>query len=268
MGLKSCGAILIVLAVAGVVLADTADDAGLRILTYPIGLVTGEHTIEVALGADDEPAELYLDGEQTCRVTASDPRCLVDLGDAPHVHLLELIRIDASGSVAARAVRWVNRPGQEAELGIQLAPRSPQGICGGKALWSHPLKKNPVLIEIRQDGRILRIHDDGRSFRFPCPDPDEPHVLTASAIFSDGRRAEAVAVSGGFGGATETGLTAVALVGEGQSKDPCTAVASTLGDQVTQTEDSGFEVVFSRWSSSSIQRPATKPWRPAAGQKE
>ena len=260
MGLKFCGAILIVLAAAGVVPADTADDAGLRILTYPIGLVTGEHTIEVALGVGGEPAELYLDGEQACRVTASDPRCLVDLGDAPHVHLLELIRIDASGRVAARAVRWVNRPGQEAELGIQLAPRSPQGICGGKALWSHPLKKNPVLIEVRQDGRILRIHDDGRSFRFPCPDPDEPHVLTASAIFSDGRRAEAVAVSGGFGGATETGLTAVALVGEGQSKDPCAAVASKLGDQVTQTEDSGFEVVFVLDPTAGYKTLAASGW--------
>ena len=135
MGLKSCGAVLIILAVAGFVTAETADDAGLRILTYPIGLVTGEQTIEVALGAGDEPAELYLDGERACKVTTSDPRCLIDLGDAPHVHLLELIRFDASGRVAARAVRWVNRPGQEAELAIQLSPRSSQGICGGKALF-------------------------------------------------------------------------------------------------------------------------------------
>ncbi len=258
MGLKSCGAVLIVLAAAGVVTAEIADDAGLRILTYPIGLVTGEQTIEVALGAGDEPAELYLDGEQACRVTASDPRCLIDLGEAPHVHLLELIRLDASGRVAARAVRWVNRPGQEAELAIQLAPRDPRGICGGKALWSHPLKKNPVLIEVRQDGRILRISDDRRSFRFPCPDPDEPHVLSASAIFSDGRRAEAVAVSGGFGGATETGLTAVALVGEGE--EPCAAVAATLGDQVTQTEDSGFEVVFVLDPTAGYKTLAASGW--------
>ena len=258
MGLKSCGAVLIILAMAGVVTAEIADEAGLRILTYPIGLVTGEQTIEVALGAGDESAELYLDGEQACTVTMSDPRCLIDLGKAPHVHLLELIRLDASGRVAARAVRWVNRPGQEAELAIQLSPRSPQGICGGKALWSHPLKKNPVLIEVRQDGRILRIHDDGRSFRFPCPDPDEPHVLTASAIFSDGRRAEAVAVSGGFGGATETGLTAVALVGEGE--EPCAAVAAKLGDQVTQTEDSGFEVVFVLDPTAGYKTLAASGW--------
>ncbi len=260
MGLKSCGAILIVLAVAGVVTAATADDAGLRVLTYPIGLVTGEHEIEVALGAGGEPAELYLDGEPVCTVTTPNPRCLIDLGDAPHVHLLELIRFDASGSLAARAVRWVNRPGQEAELGIQLTPRSPQGICGGKALWSHPLKKDPVLIEIRQDGRTLRIHDDGRSFRYPCPDPDEPHVLTASAIFSDGRRAEAVAVSAGFGGTTETGLTAVALVGDSESREPCAAVAAKLGDQIMQAENSGFEVVFVLDPTAGYRTLAASGW--------
>ncbi len=260
MGLKSCGAILIVLAATGVVAAETAADAGLRILTYPIGLVTGEQTIEVALGAGDEPAELYLDGEQACRVTASDPRCLIDLGDAPHVHLLELIRFDASGRVAARVVRWVNRPGQEAELAIQLTPRSPQGICGGKVLWSHPLKKDPVLTEVRQDGRILRVQDDGRSFRFPCPDPDEPHVLTASAIFSDGRRAEAVAVSGGFGGSTETELTAVALVGDSESREPCAAVAAELGDQVKQAEHSGFEVVFVLDPTAGYRTLAASGW--------
>lgn len=260
MGRMFCGAVLIVLAAVGVPTAESADDSGLRILTYPIGLVTGEHVVEVALGAGGEPAELYLDGQPACSVTASKPQCLIDLGDAPHVHLLELIRFDPNGRMAARAVRWVNRPGQEAELAIQLGPRTPQGICGGQALWSHPLKKDPVLIEVRQDGRILRIHDDGRSFRFPCPDADEPHVLTASAIFSDGRRAEAVAVSGGFGGATETGLTAVALVGDGEGREPCAAVASELGDQMKRVENSGFEVVFVLDPTAGYRTLAASGW--------
>ncbi len=260
MGRMFCGAVLIVLAAAGVPTAESADDEGLRILTYPIGLVTGEHGVEVALGIGGEPAELYLDGKPACKVTASNPRCLIDLGDAPHIHLLELIRFDPGGRVAARAVRWVNRPGQEAELAIQLTPRSPQGICGGKVLWSHPLKKDPVLTEVRQDGRILRIHDDGRSFRFPCPDPDVPHILTASAIFSDGRRAEAVTVSGGFGGSTETGLTAVALVGDSESREPCAAVAAELGDQVKQAENSGFEVVFVLDPTAGYRTLAASGW--------
>jgi hypothetical protein len=235
--------ILVCFGVAVFPVRGTAD-GDLKILTYPIGLVTGAHPIETDLGAEGKPAELYLDGVSVCSLRASKSQCTVDLGDAPHVHLLELIRRDAAGRVAARASRWINRPGQEAELAIQLEGRNPQGICGGMALWSHPLKKDPVLLEVTQDGLILRIRDDGRSFRFPCPDANQPHVIAASAIFPDGRRAEAVAVSGGFGGHTETGLTAVALESSAPGTDPCAAVSAQFPEEVKRVADSGFEVVF------------------------
>jgi hypothetical protein len=236
-------AVLFLLVVSSSVV-HAADETDLRILTYPIGLVVGEQSIEADLGSDGAPANLFLDGQPVCELTSSNPRCTVDLGDAPHVHLLELIRRDETGRVVAQANRWVNRPGQEAELAIQLAPRSEAGICGGKALWSHPLKKAPVLLEITQDGLVLRIAEDGRSFRFPCPDPNEPHVLAASAIFADGRRAEAVALSGGFGGHAEAGLTAVPLVTEASNLPPCDAVAAELGSVVMPAGKPGFEVVF------------------------
>ncbi len=71
-----------------------ADDSDLKILTYPIGLVTGAHPIETDLGAEGEPAELFLDGVPVCSFQGSNSSCTVDLGDAPHVHLLELIRRD------------------------------------------------------------------------------------------------------------------------------------------------------------------------------
>ena len=92
--------------------------------------------------------------------------------------------------------------------------------------------------------RVLRIAEDRRSFRFPCPDPNEPHVLAASAIFADGRRAEAVALSGGFGGHAEAGLTAVPLVAEASNLSPCDAVAAELGSAVMPAGKAGFEVVF------------------------
>jgi hypothetical protein len=219
-------------------------ESQLRILTYPIGLVTGEQTFEVDLGPGDQPASFFLDGVKMCSVTSAKPRCTVDLGEAPHVHLLELIRQGRDGRVEAQTSRWVNRPGQEAEVAIQLSARSTSGICGGKALWSHPSKRNPVLLEISENGRLLRIREDGRSFAFPCPDPAEPHVLTASAIFSDGSRAEAVAVSGGFGGSAEAGLTAVALAPAGNDVETCQRVEREFDDDVKTADGAGFEVVF------------------------
>jgi len=235
--------LLVMLVMAPSLAGAAAGDGDLRILTYPIGLVTGEQVFEFDLGARRMPVDLYLDGEKACTATAAEPRCTVDLGEAPHIHLLELVRRDG-GRVVARTSRWVNRPGQEAELAIQLAARSPQGVCGGKALWSHPLKKDPVLLEITENGRNLRIREDGRSFAFPCPDAEEPHVLAASAIFADGRRAEAVALSGGFGGSTEAGLTAMALSVADTGVAVCEQVARELGDDVKVAAGAGFEVVF------------------------
>ncbi len=229
----------------GSVAAGAATDpADLAILTYPVGLVTGEHAVDVDLGAGGQPATLFLDGQQVCTMSAGSTQCEVDFGEAPHVHLLELVRTDDSGEAVAHAVRWVNRPGQEAELVIQLSPRTTKGVCGGKALWSHPSKRNPVLLEVTENGQSLLIREDGRSFAYPCPDPDEPHVLAASAIFPDGRRAEAVALSGGFGGVTEAGLSAVALAARGGAEDPCQTVAARLGDTVSIADNAGFEVVF------------------------
>jgi hypothetical protein len=226
------------------VVCGAADGTDLAILTYPVGLVTGKHEVDVNLGVDARPADLYLDGHQVCSMSAAATRCEVDFGDAPHVHLLELVQTDDAGEVVAHATRWVNRPGQEAELVIQLAPRKANGVCGGKALWSHPSKKNPVLLEVTENGRTLRIGEDGRSFAFPCPDADAPHVLAASAIFPDGSRAEAVALSGGFGGTTEAGLRAIALDALDDSHDPCKEVVEALGGSVKAVENAGFEVVF------------------------
>ncbi|MCJ7756057.1 MAG: hypothetical protein MUP13_15955, partial [Thermoanaerobaculales bacterium] len=234
----------VILIASCAVLGSAAESTNLAILTYPVGLVTGEHAVDVDLGSGGQPATLYLDGQQVCSMSAAATQCEVDFGEAPHVHLLELVRTDDSGVAIAHASRWVNRPGQEAELVIQLTPRTTQGVCGGKALWSHPAKKNPVLLEVTENGQLLLIREDGRSFAYPCPDADEPHVLAASAIFPDGRRAEAVALSGGFGGVTEAGLSAVALTTEGGGDDPCQTVAAGLGDTVNVVDNAGFEVVF------------------------
>ena len=238
------GTLMFFLIASCTVVGAAAESTNLAILTYPVGLVTGKHPVDVELGSGGQPATLYLDGQQVCSMSAAATKCEVDFGEAPHVHLLELVRTDDSGEAIAHASRWVNRPGQEAELVIQLTPRTTQGVCGGKALWSHPSKRNPVLLEVTENGQPLLIREDGRSFAYPCPDADEPHVLAASAIFPDGRRAEAVALSGGFGGVTEAGLSAVALTAEGGGDDPCAAVTAGLGDAVNVVDSAGFEVVF------------------------
>ncbi len=216
----------------------------LAILTFPIGLIVGEHDIEVELGPLREPAELRLDGRRVCLFGGDIDRCAVDLGPDLRVHLLELIRHDESGAVTASASRWINRPGQEAELALLFAPREPTGVCRGIVLWLHPAKQDPSLLLIQHDARSLRIGDDGRSFAYPCPDAAVPNLLTASAIFPDGRRAEAVSLTGGFGGHEGVAMTAVPLVDSDPETTGCTGLIGTSGTTAESLDEAGFEVVF------------------------
>lgn len=219
-------------------------DSDLQILTFPIGLVIGEQEIDVDLGAGQQPADLYLDGKRVCVLTSAEPVCVVDFGPAPRVHLLELIRKGASGAYPESDKRWVNRPGQEAELAIQLARPSADGVCSGRLVWYHPEKKNPTQIEVTDDGRPIRILDERGAFRFPCVPAESNQLIVASVVFPDGGRAEAVAVASGFGNEDRVDLTAVALSLDPSVLEDHDSVSVALGDIVTGGDRVGSEVVF------------------------
>jgi len=247
-------------------------DGDLAILTFPIGLVVGEHEFEVDLGPSRAPAELLLDGRTVCPLGGESNRCTVDLGPDLRVRLVELVRRNDEGVVTARDRRWINRPGQEAELRFQFSPREPAGVCRGRVVWLHPEKLSPSLLLIQHDGRSLRIRDDGRSFAYPCPDADVPNLLTASAIFPDGRRAEAVSLTGGYGGHEGVEMTAVPLVATDTESTGCPDLNGIPDSTVESVEESGFEIVFvldpnagyrGLLSSAGARRKANSSWRRA-----
>lgn len=219
-----------------------ADDLG--ILSFPIGVVVGEQTIEVNLGSTGEPAELFLDGKKVCDCGGEANACTVDFGPEPAIHLIELLRRSGKGTVIARASRWFNRPGQEAELDFIFKPRTERDGCGGQVVWLHPFKQYPIFLGVEHNGRSLRIGEDGRSFAFPCPDTDTPNLLAASTVFPDGRRAEKVAALGGFGDREGVAMTAAPLVTTDRQRAGCDAVEEHLATLPAFVEASGFEVVF------------------------
>ena len=216
----------------------------LQILTFPIGLITGEQRIEVDLGVTQEPTDLYLDGKIACSPTASEPWCTVNFGTAPRVHLLELIQRDEAGRVAANAQRWVNRPGQEAELTIQLSEQTSDDACSARLVWFHPEKQNPKQIELTDNGQPINDLGVTGTFNFPCQSGDSPQIIAASAVFPDGRRAEAVAVAAGFGDEAPVDLTAVALTLNQQAGTNGGATPSRFGQVLTLIDTAAAELVF------------------------
>ncbi len=232
------------LSIAAIFCPPLFSNTDLQILTFPIGLIVGEHRIEVDLGVTQKPADLSLDGKKVCFVTASDPGCAVDFGPAPHVHLLELIRRGPDGGVAQRHHRWVNRPGQEAELTIMFSEPAADGVCSGHLVWLHPEKLDPSWIEVTEDGRALKLLDDLSSFQFPCRSPDSTQIIAASAIFPDGRRAEAVASGFLYGEESRVTMTAVALSLGDTKKKRIVKAPSILGTGATLAERADAQIVF------------------------
>lgn len=241
-----------------------AAESELAILTYPIGLVTGEIPITADLGSSNAPAELYLDGNAVCSLSATSPSCSVDLGADPRVHLLELIRRSANGRGTEVARRWLNRPGQEAELALRFGPPGDAGRCTGSLVWSHPDKLDPVSLQLSDNGGPVEAVGDGHSFRFDCADPSVPHVVAAAAIFADGRRAEEVTLAGGRGGAAESSLTAIPVEWAGAGEASCDTVKTTLSGVAQAVQRAGYEVVFVLDPSAGYQTLQSTGWNASA----
>lgn len=181
----------------------------MQILTYPVGVVVGLLPVVVELGAPPRPASLLLDGRPACTFVSDASACVVDLGSAPKVHLLELVRKGPEGRVVERAVRWVNRPGAtEAEIQTKTTCAPKSETCEVVVGWAHPDRLNPSSARVTLDGRSVPLPRN-RTLAVPARSA-RGTLLTVDLSFPDGRRAfHAGAVGGRARGDEGSDLTAV-----------------------------------------------------------
>jgi hypothetical protein len=213
----------------------------MEILTYPIGLVIGVLPVIANLGpAGGPPAQLFLDGRPACTMTDEAPRCPVDLGREVRVHELELVRRNTQGDVVERAVRWVNRPGAQAEVYLRGACDDVTRACTVSVGWGHPAKLDPRAMTVTLNGRVIErkvVHE----VHFHAK-RDTAMVVSVDVIFPDARRASQTRLFGvaGFAGVTEAAMQAVPIVMAKHSQPP-----RTLGGfPVRGIEDAPEEVAF------------------------
>lgn len=218
----------------------------LQILTYPVGVVVGLLPVVVELGAPPRPASLLLDGRTACTVSEAVPRCVVDLGPAPRVHLLELVRKGPAGNVVERAIRWVNRPGAaEAEIQTQTRCEEGRDRCSVRIGWAHPERLNPKRVAVALDGRRVA----------PAKTRDvsldvsgaRGALLTVDMTFPDGRRAAHASVLGGrIRGDEDVSVTGELVVDACGLAGPADAIKCRVaaGGHVRTAERGEGEIVF------------------------
>ncbi len=222
----------------------------MEILTYPIGLVVGVLPVLANLGGPGQaPARLLLDGRPTCEMTAEAPRCNVDLGADPRVHLLELVRTDSHGNVIDRAVRWVNRPGAETEVYLR-GSWDTRGDCTVDVGWGHPRRLEPTAMTLTANGETV-LRTVQHEYRFHAPGT-EPPVVTVDLTFPDGRRASQTKVlGGGFVGRADAELEAVPIALDKGASPP----ATLSGFRVSAVEDAPVALAF-------VVEPGALRWIP------
>jgi photosystem II stability/assembly factor-like uncharacterized protein len=216
-----------------------------EILSYPVGLLIGLFPVIVDLGQGSKNAELLLDGLPACTVTARAPACTVDLGPDPVLHLMELVRRDRAGSVTERVRRWVNKPGVEAEVHVGGQCEKKAKSCDFTVTWAHPGKQDPASLTVALDGATIS-RSVTNKIHVPFPGSATPQVVTADAVFPDGRRATYTRLlHGSYPEEAEASLQAVPVVVQQEVREE--ELAKTLkeaGWPVRAVERGEFEVVF------------------------
>ena len=180
-------------------------------LTLFLGLTTGFHPVEVAVGAEVARVEVRLDGETVAMAERPPWRFEVDFGQRLIPHRLEAIGFDAGGERVGEAAQRVNL-----ELSVAAAQLVLERDATGRAVAVRPVATSiefagPSAVMVSFDGRPLEVADPAR-VPLPDHDPDVIHVVSVEMTFPDDTRARAdLAFGGVYGEEVSTENTAVAL---------------------------------------------------------
>lgn len=215
------------------------------ILSYPVGLLIGLFPVIVDLGGSARPAELLLDGQPACTISARAPSCTVDLGPDPVIHLLELVRKDKSGQVVESVKRWVNKPGVEAEVRAAGSCDRKTSLCDFTVTWAHPARLDPATLTVALDG-VTVATAVAPTVRVPFPRGSTPQVVTADATFPDGRRATFTQLlAGSYPERAEASLQAIPIIApDGVPDGELVLSLKEAGWPVRAVELGGFELEF------------------------
>src|SRR5262249_53555373 len=165
-------------------------------LTLFLGLMAGEHAVEVSVTRPVTAVVMELDGQQVAKLDSPPWKTVVDFGKelAPHEVLARAL--DESGREVGHVRQWANLPREAARLEVPL-DRDPRGAAGGLKLTFGTLRgPQPVTVAVTFDGRPLTVWQD-LHVDLPAYDNATTHLLSVIARFQSSLQSRKDLVLGG-----------------------------------------------------------------------
>ena len=178
-------------------------------------------------------------------MTSRRQTCTVDLGPAPRVRLLELVRRGAAAGPAERVRRWINKP---SVARAEVLPRTDcvkaSGPCTLSVAWSHEQDLAPALLSVSVDGKKT-YEGPARDVPIPFAAERPVRVVGVDLSFVDGQRAsETLLVGTGTSSAVEAPLNAVVVSARGEAGAVPPSPAKLGGRAVRAVEPGESDVLF------------------------
>ncbi len=216
-------------------------------ITLFLGLVTGPHQVQVAVGEPVAAVEFRLDGEQVA-VDRDEPwSAQCDFGAELRPHRLTAVALDEAGKELEHVDQWINLPRSRVEAGLVVENGS-EGKRRARLVWESMEQERPVSIAVTLDGSPLAAGADG-TYPLPALNWRDPHVLRAELVFPKDERSHVDAVIGGeLGEGVSVAMTAVPVRVTGRDEPTTTSLkgAFRVGDEpakVIAVEQGGAKLV-------------------------
>lgn len=149
-----------------------------------LGLILGEHPIELAAGETVATIELRLDDEKIATLRGAPWQLDYDFGNRLQPHELVAIARDHQGEEVARTQQWINMPRPPAEAGVVLEFDPATGRRRARLSWESLIGEEPIRFTASLDGRPL-VATDPRAIPLPSFDAKQFHFFRAELHFSE-----------------------------------------------------------------------------------
>lgn len=179
-------------------------------------LITGIHTVEVAVDSGVDRVEILVDGELVTAMEGEPWKADVDFGQVIEPRELTAVAYDDKGDEVGRARQVVNLPRAEAEIGIALDRGEDGQPVSVRVVAENAERVQPASIVTTLDGQVLTQDKSGR-FPLPAYDPQTIHILSAEVNYANGTVVRSDrSLGGNFGEIVASALTAIPVETSGE----------------------------------------------------